>query len=386
MKDGLKFPLYAAFCFTMTWSIVSCEDDNSGVDDGLTPKEQTLQKAAGDFVDKTVLPVYSELADAGIELFDACETMQTAFEAGNLTTEMVRAAGQKWKDARKYWELSEAFLYGAAGDYNIDPHIDSWPLNGAELQALLNDPVRMGKMDDDYAGNYLGYGLLGFHALEYMLFEDGGARALNKYTSEELVYTVAVAGDLRNQCVRLEASWAGLDHVTSAKKTILADAELDPSFDYGASMKNAGEAGSKYKNYLEAAQEIVEGCITIADEVGNQKIGRPANGSAEADKNYIESPYSHNSLTDFEDNIVSIRNAYTGTNSGDASVSAFIKSVAPETDTKVREAIDAAIASIRAIPAPFVSNAGSGQSRAAVTACGTTLVEALEEAQQALLK
>lgn len=110
------------------------------------------------------------------------------------------------------------------------------------------------------------------------------ARALNKYTSEELVYTVAVAGDLRNQCVRLEASWAGLDHVTPAKKTILADAELDPSFDYGASMKNAGEAGSKYKNYLETAQEIVEGCITIADEVGNQKIGRPANGSAEADK------------------------------------------------------------------------------------------------------
>ena len=83
----------------------------------------------------------------------------------------------------------------------------------------------------------------------------------------------------------------------------------------GESMINAGQAGSKYKNYLETAQEIIQGCADIADEVGKQKIGRPAGVTTEGnvyDTDYIESPYSENSKTDFIDNIKSIQNAYLG--------------------------------------------------------------------------
>ncbi|MDE7129907.1 MAG: hypothetical protein K2O07_06325, partial [Alistipes sp.] len=336
----------------------ACSDDNdySNVGDA---REQILEAAATDFVDRTVIPTYKGLADETISLTEACEAMQEAFARGELTTALVKTACDHWIASRKYWELSEAFLYGAAGDYNIDPHIDSWPLNHTELQALLDDPVRMGKMDDEYAGTYLGYGLLGFHALEYMLFENAAPRQLDKYTAEELIYVVAVAGDLRNQCVRLEAAWAGMDNISDIKQEILEQAELEPSFDYGESMRAAGRAGSKYKTYLEAAQEILQGSIDIADEVANQKIGRPANGSSSDDKNYIESPYSHNSQIDFIDNIRSIRNAYLGSNAGDASVSDYISDVAPDVDAKVREAIEDAIAAIGHAEAPFVNNATS---------------------------
>ena len=137
-------------------------------------------------------------------------------------------------------------------------------------------------------------------------------RALGKYTRPQLVYLVGVANDLCNMCVRLEASWAGLDNVTEEKQTILGDAELEPTFDYGASMRNSGKGGSKYRNYKDAAEEIIQGCIDIATEVGSQKIGRPANGTSSEDINYIESPYSQNSKTDFIDNIISIRNTYQG--------------------------------------------------------------------------
>ena len=102
-------------------------------------------------------------------------------------------------------------LDGAAAEYNIQPDIDSWPLNKSELEALLKDAVHMGKMDDEYAGTYLGYGLLGSHALEYMLFENGGPRAISKYTTEELIYTVAVAGDLPTQCIILVAACGGVE-------------------------------------------------------------------------------------------------------------------------------------------------------------------------------
>lgn len=362
----------------------ACNDDDSSTIQSADEREQSLEAAACDFVDRTVIPTYTSLADETIALTEACEAMQAAFDNGNLTTALVQEACDCWIGARKYWELSEAFLYGAAGDYNIDPHIDSWPLNHTELQSLLDDPVRMGKMDDEYAGTYLGYGLLGFHALEYMLFENAAPRAISKYTTEELIYVVAVAGDLCNQCVRLEAAWAGMDNISTEKQEILAEAELEPSFDYGESMRSAGRAGSKYKTYLEAAQEILQGSIDIADEVANQKIGRPANGSGADDKNYIESPYSHNSQVDFIDNIRSIRNAYAGSNAGDASVSDYIAQVAPAVDSKVREAIDDAIAAISEAEAPFVDNSTSAKWKHSVEVVND-LVDALEEAQQALL-
>lgn len=384
MKKSFKNLLWSVMIASAALS-VACEDSEDNSSSSYDARETELADAAVTFVDKTVIPTYKSLADKTILLTEACEQIQEAFADNSLTTAMVQEACDLWIEARKYWELSEAFLYGAAADYNIDPHIDSWPLDHNQLQSLLNDIDNKGLViDDEYAGSFLGYGLLGFHALEYMLFEDAGPRALDKYTSAQLIYLVAVAGDLRNQCVRLEAAWAGMDNVTEEKQAILEDAELEPTFDYGESMRTAGKGGSKYKTYLEAAQEILQGAIDIADEVANQKIGRPANGSSEDDKNYIESPYSHNSQIDFIDNIRSIRNAYAGSNTGDASVSDYIASVAPAVDTKVKSAIDDAIAAIEDCESPFVNNSTSAKWKYSVEVVND-LVDALEEAQQALL-
>lgn len=383
---------YAMALVCMTVGFTACDDNEDGADSDSKLKNEALQSAVTKYVDNTVVATYKNLADATIELSAACDKLAAA---GGLTETNVKAACDLWKSSRKHWELSEAFLFGAAGDYNIDPHIDSWPLNQAELVALLKDPARMAKIKEDggsYAGEFLGYGLLGFHAVEYVLFRSGTQRPLSDFkatgvdTEGELAFLVAVAEDLRNQCVRLEAAWAGADGVTAAKQQVLEDAELEVTFDYGYSMKNAGSAGSKYKTYLEACQELLDGCATIAEEVGNTKMGRPYNGATEDDRNYIESPYSYNSLADFVDNIISVRNAYSGSVSGDASVSDYIKKVAPEVDAKVKKAIEDAIAAIQACPAPFVNNTKASQVGVAVEACGTTLVKALEEAQNALLK
>ena len=385
MKKFWKMPLYVAFGVLMTTGLAACSDNNNeGTQTGtLSEKETALKEAINPYVNNTVIATYKNLADATLDLCEKCEAIEQAFANGSLSTAQIQAAGQSWKDARKYWELSE---------YNIDPHIDSWPLDKASMEAMLSNPKQMAQMSPDYVGNNLGYGLLGFHAIEYMLFQlnasetESQPRDVSKFTKEETIYLAAIAGDLRNQCIRLEASWAGMDNVTSEKQGILTDAELEPSFNYGQSMLNAGVAGSKYVNYTDAAQELIQGCIDIADEVGQQKIGRPATGTSEEDKNYIESPYSLNSITDFVDNIISIRNAYTGSNDGDKSVSDYIASVEPETDKEVKAAIDNAIAAIQKIKEPFAKNATSAESQAAVKAVGTDLVNALQKAAQALSK
>jgi hypothetical protein len=386
MKKYLQLLLVPALATSFT--LTSCSDNNDPDDNEVSAKETMLSKAATAYIDNTVLPTYKGMADAAIELYDYCEIIQEKHASGTLTSTDISNAAQAWKTSRKYWELSEAFLFGPASDYNIDPHIDSWPLDKDAMDRLLTE-IRNGA---DYSlDNNFGYGLLGFHSIEYMLYElsaDGNTSSIHStnYTSEELKYLVMVAEDLRNQCVCLEACWAGTDNVSEEKQNILEEAELDKGKNYGWMMKNAGQAGSIYKTYQEVAEEVLQGCIDIADEVGNTKIGRPHQGSTLDDRNYIESPYSLNSIEDFVDNIKSIRNAYCGSNSGDVSVSTYVKSVNSDLDTRVRTAIENAITSISAIPEPFAKNASGTAAGTAVTVVGTDLVNVLEEAYQQVLK
>lgn len=109
----------------------------------------------------------------------------------------------------------------------------------------------------------------------------------------------------------------------------------------------------------------MQGCITIADEVANTKMGMPNSGD---DRNYIESPYALNSIVDFVGNIISIEHAYAGSRDGDASLSDFIKRVDADLDTRVLAQISAAKAAIGAIPEPFFFTAQSADTDKAIDA------------------
>lgn len=349
----VKYLFAALAAVTLSTGMTSCsDDDNDDPNLIIDPVEDSLAAPVADFVNKTVVATYKNLADASISLTEICEEMEESYGDNTKLAQLVGEAGTAWKEARRHWELSEAFLFGAATKYGIDPHIDSWPLNYDQLEALLRNDAVMSQMSDEYVVSNLGSGLLGFHALEYMLFENGGQRPATKFTEPELIYTAAVARDLRNHCIMLEAAWSPAG-VTAQKAAYLEDAEMEPDDNFGEYMLNAGKAGSIYKNNSAAAQEIIQGCIDIADEVANTKIYQAYSGG---DPDYIESPHSKNSQTDFADNIISIRNAYCGSNSGDASLSDIVKKTNPALDTEVRDAIEASIKAINDAKGPFVDN------------------------------
>lgn len=58
-----------------------------------------------------------------------------------MTQAQIDAACEAFKDTRREWERSEAFLYGSASDNELDPHIDSWPLDHDELVNALKNPT-----------------------------------------------------------------------------------------------------------------------------------------------------------------------------------------------------------------------------------------------------
>jgi len=340
-----------------TLTLIACEKGGTEV---TSDKEAALQQAVTPYVNNTVIATYCAMADAGITLLDQCEQILDKVTKGEDYAQLMKDADASWRLMRKHWEQSEAFLYGPASAHNIDPHIDSWPLDFNAMNALLHDQSRMAQIEEEggaYVGDKLGYALKGFHAAEYLLFEsviqDGRAVGTGKphatnLTHAEAVYLLGIVEDLTQQAILLEYAWAG--EVNAAKMKLLEEGEIEPYEDkYGWQMMNAGKAGSIYVTYQEAAEEIVAGCIDIAGEVADLKMGNPYISSTAEERDYIESPYSCTSTTDFADNIRSIQHAYCGAQTGDHAVSNYVYRQDADLDTRVRKTIDDAIAAIEQI-------------------------------------
>ena len=360
----------------MTIGFVSCKDEETTKPTGSGNAPVIAQQ----FVEKTVRPTYTNLAAKAEELVTKLETLKATPTDAN-----VSAACEVFLQARAWWEKSEAFLFGAATDFGIDPHIDSWPLDVTGFQNLMNSPAMLANLAGDdgdaWAGEYLGNALLGFHGIEYILFANGSPKAASAITADQLTYAVAVAGDLRNRCFQLEVSWLGDDAPASHIEKV-EDLELNSTVNggisYGENIKRCGNAGSSYATPIAALVSILDGCSAIADEVGTSKIGSAHHGE---DVNYIESPYSQKSITDFHDNIISIQNVYFGGIEGNRdetnSLHAFISSRNPELDQRIVSAINTALEKIDAMPAPFVNNYTDPKNQEAIDACG-----AIDEAMQ----
>ncbi|MBO7609346.1 MAG: peptidase M75 [Muribaculaceae bacterium] len=375
MKKSIFKSALMLFCAGLLF--VSCSDDKNEPDS--TSLDAYKKALLTQYVNGVVVPTYKSLADESIALSELCTRL-----ADSPSQSLVQQACDKWIEARKYWELSEAFLFGAAGDYYIDPHIDSWPLQKDKLDGVLANAALIAELKEDGASAdgfaSLGYGLLGFHAIEYVLFRDGHARNVSDINENELIYNAAVAEDLANQTARLEAAWAGFDNVSAKKQQMLDDAELKPSFNYGEAMINAGLPGNvSYKTQLDAMVELMQGASDITDEVANTKMQDPIDSQNVLD---VESWYSWNSYADFTDNLRSVRNAYYGSINGSVnsnSIASFMAKNYPSQDNAVRKALGEAISAMEALSAdknePFRNHLDAAYNKEAQDACNALLKE-----------
>ena len=290
-----------------------------------------------------------------------------------------------WKTARANWENTEAFLFGAADVYSIDPHTDTWPVAANDLADVLRDAKAMGNLD-----NFIktaNSGILGYHGLEYVLFRQGQPRKVDQITNLEYDYICAVAKDLYNATATLEAAWdskeSNADRQKIAKDYVATHLAIDDDGNQEGALDGFQNFGKAFKNpgtgdwdtALDATLEIISGCQDIIGEVGQSKIGLPYTGE---DASYIESPYAYNSITDFYDNIVSCKNALYGSmsattpseksliyfclNAGNTTLAAQAKAV----QTK----LDAALAKIKAMKAPFALYFSDASAKTAIDALG----------------
>ena len=370
MKHLFKSAAIVAASLLLAVNFSSCKKDpQTNTEEANKAQKEAIVKQ---YLNHTVYPTYASLAEKTDALVENLEALKA-----NKTQANVNAATVTFLEARKWWEMSEAFLFGAASDFGIDPHIDSWPLDEDAFNNLMASPNMIAALatDEDgmVAGEQLGNALLGFHGIAFILFREGQPRNVNEITDDMMTYIVAVSRDLRNRCFQLEVSWN--PNAPQAHKDLMEELEFNTTVNggantYGENMTQAGQAGSTFATFTNALEAIADGCIDIADEVGTSKIGKCHTGE---DVTYVESPYSQKSITDFYDNITSIKNAYMGGMESQRdealSLHTYIKDNNKELDTKAMTAIENAMTKIQAMKAPFVQYYADASAGEAMEAC-----------------
>jgi putative iron-regulated protein len=270
-----------------------------------------------------------------IDLAEQTELLRTAILELQLetTTKNLHQAQNAWRNARRPWEQSEAFLFGPADTQGLDPSLDSWPINATDIQNVMNSdtlltPETVSAFDPT---------LKGFHVIEYLLFGNKNNKAASELTAREMAYLIAAATALSNDAQTLAEAW-------------------NPNAgNFLSEFSRAGSGSATYPSQVSAVQEMVEGMIGIADEVANGKLSRSL---AEHDPSLLESQFSANSQTDFINNIRGLRNAYTGTYllSEGSGLNALVKSINPALDEAINNQIEKTISAIYTIPQPFADS------------------------------
>ena len=404
MKKIFKYAMMFAAACTLSMGVTACgDDDNDGPDDKKTEEQvklEAMQALTQKYLNGVVYPTYTNLANQSQELYDLIDNLKTQLKAGTKVKQSdIDAICTAYKKARAYWEESEAFLYGAASDFDIDPHIDTWPLDLDVLAEDLKDNSKIANLDGangiEWArteGNLTPENL-GFHGIEFIFFRNGKNRdvaifnndaveeeenfkGLDVHGKEEVIFAAAIAGDLRDKCFQLEVSWLGnkaqaahIARVNECKKQNAEEFKTTVEkngLSYGEDMLAAGTASSTLKSWRTVLETIlVSGCSNICGEVADQKMGQAYRATTsggtsthtgedgkpeEDDPNYIESPYSFNSFTDFKGNILSIQYSLYGaagaTSAQKSSIMEYLKTYAPEMANKLDSKLKAAIAAL----------------------------------------
>lgn len=376
MSDMKAFKLVGVLAVAAV-TLLSCNKDPKA-EAGLTEQEKALKAAVESYVPGVIYKVYGNLADEAETLYNQLSDLKKKDTYAQADIDRICTT---FLSARKWWEQSEAFLYGAATAYGIDPHIDSWPLDKDKLAKSLSNAETIADLDEEGAGavDEVGAASLGFHGIEFIIFRDGKNRTAaalggveddeafagrNVTGKSEVIFAAAVAEDLRNYCFELQAAWdpdCPADRIALVEDELELNTVMDSGLTYGENLLQTGNAGSTYRSWPEAVSSIlVAGCSNICNEVANTKIGTAHYvNSKDYDPDYIESPYSKKSYQDFKDNILSIQYSLFGGQGLDkaasASVMQFVKdngwAKASSLESALKEAVsslDACIASGKA--------------------------------------
>ncbi|HVI46707.1 MAG TPA: imelysin family protein [Chitinophaga sp.] len=305
--------------------LISCAKSDT-VDKGGGTDFNTLKNTfITDFVSKTAIPGYKDLAQKASTFNDKVTILKATPTEANLA-----AAKDAWRDMRSTWEQCEGFLFGPVEDDNHDPNMDTWPVDRVQLDSVIGSSNAL--EINDIEG--LPLSLRGYHPIEYVLWGADGKRKAADIGGREMKYITSLTLDLKNTCQKLYSSW------------------ISSGGDYGVKVLTAGSGSALYHKKQDVYLAVVTAMTDICEEVGGGKMKEPFDAS---DPKTVESPFSGNSVADFKNNMIGAYNVYTGNFLGNKGVGldqvVSVKNAA--LNKLLQEKFQAAINSFNAITVPY---------------------------------
>ncbi len=304
--------------------VVACKKDDND-ETSTTPTTVTSTDVLNAFAVNVAQDNYNDLAQRSQDLHTRIATFTTSLSDADL-----ELCCEQWRATRLSWELSEALLFGPVATENIDPRIDTWPVNFVDLEAQLAS-------SNAFTAEYitaLEDALKGFHPIEYLLFGADGNKTAAQFTARELEYLAALSTDLTDLTNDLSHRW---NPTTSGN--------------YTHALTSAGAGSDVYATQRAAMEEVVNAMAGICDEVANGKMHEVLLAQ---DPSLEESPFSQNSLMDFTNNIRGVENVYLGRYAANGiGLEDFVRMHDLQLDSTIKQRIAAAIAALGTITVPF---------------------------------
>ncbi len=320
-----KLRFYATgFAAIASILLTSCNRDDTPVDENTEDYTTNLTN----ITNNVIVANYSTLSQKAAATATAANALTIGDDA------KLNAVKAAWVEMRIYWENSETNLFGPAGDdyLGVDGNIDSWPIDLQFVQDVLDGTT---PITASYVSS-LDSNAKGFHALEYLLWGIDGQKTASQLTAREIEYVKATAQYIANQTSGLYDAWR------------------PGGSNFAKNFTNA--SSGIYQSQINALEQLVDGMIDIANEVGAGKIEDPLNGNnGSFSLEDEESRFSNNSKADFADNIRGILYLYTGNynNQTGLGISEIVEAKNPTLNTKVVNAISDAVNGIESIPGTF---------------------------------
>lgn len=320
------------FVFLLLINLSACKKSKTTTPDTETSPATTITTASKkdiltNIATNVINVSYADLNNKANSLYASLVAFNASSDASHLS-----AAQQSWKDVRSTYEQTEGFLFGPMSVNDIDPRVDTWPIDFARLDSLLSSASTPTPFTASYVDG-LEESLKGFHPIEYFLFGKDGNKTPEQFTARQKDLMIAMADNLKTLCAQVKTSW-------------------DPAApnNYTSIFINAG-SNTTYPTQRAAYEEIINAMSDICNEVANGKMKDPFD---QKNPGLEESPFSKNSLNDFSNNIKSVQNIYLGkyTTNGKG-LEDLIKAGNISMDGIIKTKIAAALTALSNVTIPF---------------------------------
>ncbi|MGE0868554.1 MAG: imelysin family protein [Kofleriaceae bacterium] len=345
----------------------------------------------GPAIDNYVQIVRASYADS----IAKASSLKTAIDAyvqspSQATLDAARVA---WLAAREPYGQTEAYRFydGPIDNPDTGPEgrVNAWPLDeafidyviGNDTSGIINDTGGFPTLDKMVIADQNENGgekniATGYHAIEFLLWgqdTDPSGPGARPYTD----YVTGGGGTAANQDRR------------GQYLTIVTDLLVE---DLQSVAAQWAEGGNNYASQMiaaepnEALRRILQGMGSLSGaELSGERMTTAIDNRDQEDEH---SCFSDNTHRDLYNNALGIQNVYLGSygSVSGGGLSALVKELDPDLDTKMRDQLAASIAAIQAIPVPFdqaiMDEAGRAKALEAVRALQSQTETTVEIATQ----